>query len=77
MNSYKLVLISFLFGLIAGVVIDYRSPLYAQSLQQAVSFRQYNNHWQNHQNEKMVICYQKMSTMDAVKICMIRLGVFI
>lgn len=36
-----------------------------------------NDAWQKHYNEKLMLCYQRMETMEAVDYCLILLGVYI
>ena len=42
-----------------------------------VAFRAYTNQWQNHNNAKLVMCYQKMATQEEVNTCLLALNVFI
>ena len=42
-----------------------------------VAFRAYTNQWQNHNNAKLVMCYQKMATQEEVNMCLLALNVFI
>ena len=42
-----------------------------------VAFRAYTDQWQNHNNAKLVMCYQKMATQEEVNTCLLALNVFI
>lgn len=36
-----------------------------------------NDHWQQHNSDKLMVCYQKMDTMPKVNQCLLNMGVFI